>query len=237
MYLEMPFTFRRDILLGLLPLQNNSVYANVQLTAPAILGTTAVSPLFVAGAIPATLSNSANAITVKPTYNFFAIPSPNNVNLYGFFVARSYMLLSQPNNTVSNTGAEALQYSIPNNFYLVSMLSTIRDGNGDLVDVPTAMDYPYLNYNNTARVDRKSIRTKLAAQELYYGAIPCGPGQMLWDGASSGVLQNSAWSTAFLDMYLANNPQLRADIAAGTTTPISYSVCREQLVPAQVQVL
>jgi len=237
MFLILPFTFRQDILLGLLPLQNNSVYANVQLTSPAVLGTTAVSPMFVAGAIPATLSNSANAITVKPIYNFFAIPSPNDPRLYGYFVARSYMLLSQPNNSVNNTGAEALQYSIPNNFYLCSMLATIRDGNGDLVNIPAAINYPYLNYNNTTRVDRKPIRSKLAAQELYYGSLPCGPGQMLWDGASSGVLPNSAWTTSFLDMYLANNPQLRADVAAGLTTPLSYSVCREQIVPAQVQVI
>jgi len=237
MNLELPFTFRKDILLGLLPLQNNSVYANVQLTAPTMLGTTAASPLFVAGAVPATLSNSANAITVKPTYNFFAIPAPNDPRMYGFFVGHSYMLLSQPNNTVSSTGSEALQYSIPNNFYLVAMLATLRDGAGALVNVPTVIDYPYLNYNNTTRVDRKPILTKMAKQELYYEAIPCGPGQLLWDGASLGVNPNSAWTSAWLDMYLANNPQLRMDIASGTTTPVSYAVCREQIVPAQVQVI
>jgi hypothetical protein len=38
-------------------------------------------------------------------------------------------------------------------------------------------------------------------------------------------------------MYLANNPQLVADVQASYSSPGSFSILREQLVPAQVNLV
>lgn len=236
-YLNLPYVLRQDLLLGLLPLQNNSIYANISLTCPSILGATASSPLFISGGVPSTFTNSANAIVCQPTYNFWAIPSPNDAKLYQYLVSYSCMLLSQPNNTLSKTGQEAIQFNIPNNFYLLGLLTTIRDGAGALVDCYNYMDNPYLSYNGTARVDRRDIKTRQARQKVFYDATPTALGQIWLDFTDITYINNSTNTSKWLNMYLANNPQYIADVAGTVTLPASYSVLREQLVPAQVQII
>jgi hypothetical protein len=238
MYLHLPYTMRNDILLGLIPMQNNSVYANVQLTCPLLLGATAASPLYVTGGVPGTLTVDSTAIQCQPTYNFWAIPMPNDPKLYQYLVSHSYMLLSQPANPISKTGPEALVYNMPNNYYLLTLLLTLRDGNGALQNIASALDNPYLSYNGTARVDRRDIKTRLARQNLFYEGISSPLGQLIWDGTADVThLSNGANSTKWLNMYLANNPQFIADVVNGLTVPASFSMLREQLVPANVQIV
>lgn len=235
-YLQIPFTLRQDLLLGLIPMQNNSVYASVTLTVPALLGANAGSPLYVSGGVPSTLTATAN-ITCQPTYNFWSIPMPNNPQLYAFLVSHSYMLLSQANNPINKTGAEALQYLLPNNYYLLSLLLTIRDSNNALVNVAQMVDNPFLSYNGTARVDRRDINTRMARQIIFYEGVPVPLGQLLWDGTDISYLTNGTNTTKWLNMYLANNPMFVADVASGFALPGSFSVLREQLVPANVQIV
>jgi hypothetical protein len=236
-YLNLPYCLRQDLLLGLLPLQNNSIYANISLTSPSILGATAASPLYVSGGVPATLTNSANAIVCQPTYNFWAIPNPNDARLYSYLVSHSYMLLSQPNNTLNKTGQESLQFNIPNNFYLLALLATLRDGNGALLDCYNVTDNPYLSYNGTARVERRDIKTKQARQRIFYDSTTSALGEIMLDFTDLTYVNNSTNSSKWLNMYLANNPQFILDIASGVTLPVSYNILREQLVPAQVQII
>jgi len=235
-FLELPFTLRKDLLLGLIPMQNNSVYANVSITSPLLLGTTAAAPLYNAE-LPATCTHKSSAVNVYPHYNFWSIPVPNNPQLYAFLVSHSYMLLSQANNPVAKTGPEALQYNMPNNYYLLSLLLTLRDSTGALADTYSNIDNPYLNYNGTARVDRRKIQPRMARQAMQYEGMPCNLGQLLWDGTDIEYLPNGTCTSKWLNMYLANNPQFVADIAAGFSAAGTFSVLREQLVPANVQIL
>jgi len=236
-YLKLPFTLRKDLLLGLLPMQNNSVYCNVALTAPLVLGTTPEAPLSVAGAIPATLTNPANNINVFPQYNFWSIPAPNDSRLYSFLVSHSYMLLSQANNAISQVGAEALSYNMPNNYYLLSLLLTLRNSGGVLSNIYADLENVFLNYNGTARVDRRRMAARAAGQFIQAEGIQSPPGQILWDATDVEYLPNGTNTSKWLNMYLANNPQLVADVAATFITPGRYSVLREQLVPANVQIV
>lgn len=238
-YLELPFTLRKDLLLGLIPMQNNSVYCNVAITSPLLLGTTAASPLYKSD-LPATATHSASAINVYPHYNFWSIPVPNDPKLYSFLVSHSYMLLSQANNPLTKTGAEALQYNMPNNYYLLFLLLTLRNSTGALQDIYSAtagLTNPYLNYNGTARVDRRLIQPRFARQTLQYEGIPSSLGQLVWDATDVEYLPNGTCTTKWLNMYLANNPQFVADVGAAFSATGSYSVLREQLVPANVQIV
>lgn len=237
MYLRLPFTVRPDLLLGLIPMQNNSVYADIQITLPALLGTDARSPLFVAGAIPATLTMTASATQVQPNYWFWAIPNPNNVGLYQYLCSHNYMLLSQQNNVISAVGAEALQYNLPLNYFLMGMMLTLRDSTQALADPYTSLDLPFLDYNGTARYDRRDIRSRFARQNLFYQAPASGFGQLWYDGTDVEPLSNGSNMTRWIDMYQANNPRFVADIAAGFAINGTYSVLREQLCPANVQLV
>jgi hypothetical protein len=235
-FLSLPFTLRKDLLLGLIPMQNNSVYCNVALTSPALTGITEESPLHVDTTWPATMTANT-AINVYPHYNFWSIPTPNDPKIYSYLVSHSYMLLSQANNPLTKTGAEALTYNMPNNYYLLALLLTLRDSAGALADVYSMLDNPYLNYNGTARVDRRKMAPRMARQLLQAEGIPSPPGQIIWDGTDVEYLPNGTNTSKWLNMYLANNPQFVADIAAGFSVSGKFSVLREQLVPANVQIV
>lgn len=147
------------------------------------------------------------------------------------------MLLSQVANNLPRTGVEAMQYNLGNNFFLLSLLATIRNAGNVLVDVPLAIENPHINYNGTIRVDRRDIHTRNARQTMHYETIASPLGQLLWDATDVHYEPNSTNTAKWLNMYLANNPQFIADIQESVTVPGSFSVLREQLVPANVQLL
>jgi hypothetical protein len=198
------------------------------------LGATAASPLFVAGGVPATLSNSASAIVCQPNYWFWAVPNPNDVTLYQYLASHNYMLLSQGNNALTGTGAEALQYNLPNNYLLMSLLLTLRDSTAALVDPYTTLDNVFLDYNGTARYDRRDIVSRTARQLIHYMGLPGAFGQLWYDGTDLDFEGNGMNMSRWLDMYEANNPRLIADVAAAFAVNGLYSVLREQIVPANV---
>jgi hypothetical protein len=237
--LELPFTIRKDLLMGLIPMQNNSVYCNVAISSPALLGTTPASPLYNA-ALGATTTHKSSAITIKPQYNFWAIPVPNDAKLYSYLVSHSYLLLSQGSNPITKTGSEALQYNLPNNYYLLGLLLTARQSTAALIDVYSStvgLDNVYLNYNGTARIDRRNIRARFARDTYYRRAIPSLPGQLQLDLTDADLDSNGLNTTKWLNMYLANNPQIVADVQSSFSASGSFSVLREQLVPSQVSLV
>lgn len=235
MYLELPFTMRRDLLLGLLPMQNNSVYCSVQLSVPNLIGTTAASPFYVASAVPATLTLE-HSLGCKPTYNFWAIPTPNDSRLYEFFISHSYMLQTD-GYVIQKSGIEGFQYQMPNNYYLMALLLTMRDSTGALLDAYAKIDNPYLSYNGTARVDRRDIKTRTARQIIQNEGILSPKGQLIWDGTDIGYLSNGCNTTKWLNMYQANNPTFMMDIDSSVNLNGKATILREQLVPATIMVV
>lgn len=234
--IEIPFVFRRDLPIGLLALQNNSIVAQCNLTAPQLLGINALSPFYVAGAIPATLSidpAGSTFITANPTQFYWETPSDKT--LYDYFVANSYFLVSVPGQQL-NAGVKGLSYTMPLNYILTAMLFTIRNSTHGLVNVPAGIDNFGLNYNNTTTVGVVGRRIREYLQEIFYEGSPTGLGQLLWDACIfEGEGNNLGSDTAFLDLYQANNPQFFADVAATVTTPGTFSALREMIVPAQIK--
>lgn len=233
-YVEIPFTMSKANLLGLLPMQNNSVYLNIGLTTPTLIGTTQESPLYVASAVPATLTNSST-ITVKPCYNFWAVPNPNDPSIYNFLCSHNYLLNSQGGNVQAATGAGSFKYNLANNCYLLALLLTMRDSTGAFVDIPATLNNACLSYNGTALVDKAEQRIRDARDRIYRLGVHSALGQFMQDFTDVDFLPNGVNSSKWLDMYQANNPQWIADVAAGFSTSGTYAVLREQLVPATVQ--
>ena len=188
---------------------------------------------------PATATLANVVLSAQPTYNFWSIPTPNDAKLYEYLISHSYMLQSDVGNTLNALGLESMQYKLPNNYYLLSLLLTLRDGaaGGLPVDVYTRIDNPFLNYNGTARVGRMDRLTRAARQAIHYEGVPTVWGQLLWDATDIDYLANGMNSTQWLNMYRANNPTFVADLLAGLTAPLTFSALREQLVPAQVKIV
>jgi hypothetical protein len=239
MFLKIPFVISENgLLFGMLPMQNNSVQALVTITTPQIIGTTFPSPIY--GALTyATLS--ATSISCTPIWNFWSIPAVGSSQLYSYLCSHNYMLLSQTNNVLAKTGAEALQYQFPNNYYLMSAFITLRDSTGALSDIlsPTAgLTNVMLNYNGTARVERRPMLDRWARDNYFFESVPCGLGVTFIDFTEGICYESNTLNTAkWLDFYEANAPLLEADVQASFSTVGSYSVLREQLVPSQVQLV
>jgi hypothetical protein len=239
MWLKLPFVMSdQGLLFGMLPMQNNSVQALVTLTTPQIIGTTFPSPIY--GSLTY-ITLAATNITCTPIWNFWAIPAVGSSQLYSYLCSHNYMLLSQTNNILAKTGAEALQYQFPNNYYLMSCFITLRDSTGALSDIlstTAGLTNIMLNYNGTARVDRRPQLDRLARDTMFYEAVPCGLGVSFLDFTAGIAYESNTMNTAkWLDFYEANAPLLEADVQASYSTTGYYSVLREQLVPSQVQLV
>ncbi len=236
MNIEIPFTLRNDLPIGLIALANNSLICQVNVSAPAILGTTPANPMYVASAIPATLLLDPalpTSIIGQPVQYYWETPADKN--LYGYFVSNSYMNISIPSQSFKNTGAQAFQYQLQNNFILIGMLFTLRDSGNNLIDAYSKLTNFFLNYNNTTSVDKQPQAIKEFLQEQYYQGSPVGMGQLLWDATIHEMESNGLIDTSFLDMYKATSPQFFMDIDSSVSAPGTFSAMREIIVPAQIR--
>lgn len=229
--------FDRSSLIGVLPLQNNSTFALKVHTTSAWTGTTQQFPFFVAGAFPATTTLGGAGLTETTEYDFWSIPS--DPGLYADLVGNSYQVQQQLNQTVTATGAQALQYNVPQNQFLVSAHIFAADGNGAFLPF-TALENRKLIYNagSIIPVLQKAGLTR-AAQFIDYGDDRFGflPGYFLWDGEDTTEDLTNTDQAGWIDAYLAAQPQIVTDVATGTVTPVVYSVTRESLVMGAVQVV
>lgn len=225
-WIRVPFTLRDDIALGLLPMQNNSVYANVTITT---------NPQARVFTLASGLVLTASTITAFPSYSFWGIPQ--RPEMYSFFVNNSYVVTSLPNNPITSTGARALRFNLPNNYWLIASMLSVRDSALALVDVRNVLDNLHMVYNGTVVVDFVRHFTRYA-REMYETGRILPHGMLLMDN-SQGVNDrtNSANSSKWLNMYTANNPQILADIVGAMALPGSFSVCLEQLVPNYVKIV
>lgn len=236
MNIEIPFTLRSDLPIGLIALQNNSLICQVNISAPAVIGTTPLNPLYVAsGDLATTTLDTAGTTSMlcQPVQYYWETPA--NKNLYGYFVSNSYMNISIPSQSFKNTGSQAFQYQLQNNFVLIGMLFTLRDSGNNLIDAYKKLNNFYLNYNNTTSVDKQPQSVKEFLQEMYYQGTPTALGQILWDATTHEYESNGLIDTSFLDMYKATSPQFFMDIDSSVATAGTFSAMREIIVPAQIR--
>lgn len=229
-YLEIPFVLRKDLLLGLLPMANTSVHANVELTVSPFVGTNADFP-FHGTANLALVSSVLNCI---PAYKFWGLPT--RPELYSIFTGTSYVVTRQANRPIPNLGMNAISFEVPINFWMLSGVMTIRDAARVLADVFLRINNPHLVYNGTINVDRTNIALKTARDFVHYG-LELPVGHLMFDYTHTGNKDsNSANSSKWLNMYQASNPVLFADVT-GIEIPGSYDITLERLAPNHVQVV
>lgn len=235
MYLDYSFLLRKDLPFGLVPMQHNAIYANVTLAIANLIGTTWDFPFRTAAAVVVTDTAPVLAINCLPTYNFWGLP--RDPNLYQFFVNNSYVLTSLPRNPIASIGARAIAFDFPLNYWLISMMLTIRQSGEQLINARNLIDNGTLVYNGTIHVDRSDRRTRVAREMLQTGRqLPFGT--VMYDGALTNNLEgNSLNMSRWLNMYQANNPTYFADVLAGFTVPGVYDVLLEQLIPNYVTVI
>lgn len=236
------FALDRESLLGALPLQNNSTFANM---TRQINGTIVgagpnnhKAPMFTAGAVPGTLLSSLTW-TVNSTYEYMSVPADEG--LYRAMVQNSYQIQEQTNLTVNATGAGSLVWDIPQNQYLVAAHATLFDSQGNLLPVGSGgLSVLRLEYNAGAVIPvQKFADRDRAAQYMDYGDDRTWQGgYRFWDGEDTTEHIARADQMGWVDTYAAATPQLVADVAATIANlPISYNVCRESVVAGSVQVV
>lgn len=238
-YFETPYVWNRETMLGLLPLQNSSTYAQITYQmASAMLGTDAGSPIYVASAIPSTLtySSSGSTLTALPRYDFWAVP--NNPALYQTFILNSFQIIEQSNNPLPSTGAGALKFQFPLNSYLLANTLVLRNASNALVNVNSVVSSIYMQYNSNVTPFKTDLGIHEFAQYQFYRNDWSQLGTVIWDGTATGQQVNVSDETGWVDLYSVSNPTFIADIVSGSITlPATYSLTRAQLVPADVKVV
>lgn len=223
-YLRLPFVLREDLPLGLIPMQNNSIYATVTFLVNTINN-------FIQNVDTVNVTVTLENVKITPVYNFWAIPA--DVRVYQFFVNNSYILSSYPKNAITSTGSKALKFNFPNNYWLLAALFTIRNTSGVLQDIYSVIENPHLVYNGTITVDLSPIKARVAREFYDYGReMP--KGILLFDG-TMGVDRdvNNTDTSKWLNMYQANNPVYYADCSVQG----EFDVLLEQIVPNYVKIV
>lgn len=231
------YAFDRDTLLGALPLQNNSTYALKTHTLNALGGGNNSFPLFVSGGLPGTTIPTIS-LTETTQYDFWSVPS--DPGLYQEMVSNSYQVQEQVNQTISATGTQAFVYNIPQNMFLIALHIIARDGSTTQVPLPfNGLGKRYLQYNAGSVLPVvQPVGQLRAAQYLDYDRDTfLFPGYFYWDGEDTTESLTNADQAGWVDCYMAAAPQFLADVLGTLTTPINFSVAREQLVMGAVQVV
>lgn len=232
-----------DSLLGALPLQNNSTYANVSRSVIGALSTTAAlsatvnefnTPFYSAGA---NLTFTLTSYAANSTYVFASVPS--DPGLYLPMISNSYQIQEATNLICSSTGTLALLYNIPQNQYLVAGHIIGTDGNGAVLS-PLGLGRLVLQYNGGALVPIVEQQGRSRAEQflLYaYDAQLSIPGVRSWDGDATSDSIMSTDKMGWLDAYSAATPQLGVDVPSGTAVNIQYNIARESVVAGSVSVI
>lgn len=224
----------RDSLLGMLALQNNSVFATLtRRTVGAVLGSTANFPLYTSTTgITATI-NSWNSYT---QYDFWNVPT--DAALYQAMIANSYQVQEQTGLAVNTTGPAALVYNLPINQYITALHLTMYDGNKAPLAVG-GLSNVYIKYNagGIVPVVLPQDFTR-AADFLDYGYDALGfAGYTLWDGNNTTSNVTNSDSAGWVDTYEAADPQLVADVSSSVAVPLTLSITRESVVKNVQQVM
>jgi hypothetical protein len=238
-WMQLPFTYRKEMMLGILPMQNNSIYLKNTVTGATLLGTDLSTMLSTASLTGVTVA--VQSWTVKPTYNF--LQNIANSQLILPLASTNYLLIRLPNNNVANTGVSAVNWPFPNNFLLTRFHAEFRDSTKKIIPlssgVPLAanLQNPRLSYNGVLLQDNRETIGRQAKQAFESkGGGLATPGHILFDLQDMQEWPNLE-ETQFLDMYEANNPSFMLDLLSGLSVPATFTALMEQLVPADVSIV
>lgn len=230
----------RDSMLGALPLQNNSTFANLTRTIVSTLsgtwGSSSTQLTLPFSAAGAQLTFSLTTATAKTTYLFCSVPS--DPALYAPMVQNSYQIQEQTGITVTATGAQGFSYNIPQNAYLLAASIYGADTNG--VVVPYSwLDPLILQYNSgTIQPVTQYQGRERAWQRLNYNYDPANtPGLRYWDGEETSDDLNASDDMGWLNTYAAASPQLVGTVASTISTNVAVALTREQIVAGSVSVI
>lgn len=227
--------YSRDSLLGALPLQNNSVYA--QLTRQLVGSLTGVdqtAPFYVVAGFPVTTTVTINSFTTDSKYDFWSVPS--DPGLYAPMVNNSYQVQEAANLTAGATGANALKYDIPTNQFLVAThLFAVDRNNAPLGWADLSKRQLMYNGGSIIPVVQDAGTTRADQYAVYGADLGAIPGYNLWDGDATTDQITDTDEAGWVDAYHAATPQLVSDVAANVQAPITYSVTREIIVAGAVQ--
>lgn len=232
-----------DSLIGALPLQNNSTYANIQRTIVGSLSTTAglsstvnqLNTVFYSAG--ADLTFTLTSYNVQSTYVFASVPS--DPGLYLPMISNSYQIQEATNLVVTATGTLALLYNIPQNQFLIAAHVIGTDGNGAVL-TPTSLGRLVLQYNGGSLTPVVEYQGRQRAEQfLMYGydAQWALPGVRTWDGDATSDDINATDMMGWLDAYSAATPQIGVDVPSGTAVNIQYNLARESIVAGSVSVI
>ena len=84
---------------------------------------------------------------------------------------------------------------------------SVYDSTNAPIDVYSYIDNPLIDYNGTAIVDRRDMKTRMAKDNIYYeGAAAAAIGQYWHDFTNIGLHANSMNTSQMLNMYEASHP-------------------------------
>ena len=233
------YTYSDNLLYGLIPLQNNSVFLETKLIANEILSTYGSTCLFASSTTGIDVSDYN--VTVIPHNEFYSVPSVTDggAEVYKELIRYNYIITDQNITVNSSAPDDALSYIIPNNAFLASILLTVRETSSkELKEVKGILEKVFIDYNGTAVVRKNTLNYDLMKFATDYdGGLPFGYGQFIKDFANIGTTENSGEWADFLDLYSANSPTLKSGVTLPSNNPIDVLITREMVVPTKVNVI
>lgn len=230
----------RNTLLGALPLQNNSVFAQLQTTlgqSGASSSTKQGTPFYdVAAGLTVTVSD-----VISATYEFWSVPT--DPTLYAPLVANSYQVQQQKAIVTASSGAEAFKYNLPQNTYLLTAHFLSTDSTGAYIvasgDQMGGFTLARLIYNGgSIRPVQLHPGRHRALQFSDYGAdLGLLPGYFLWDGENTADDLSESDQAGWVDTYAAATPQFSNDVASSVSLNMTTSITRETVIPGAVQTI
>lgn len=230
-YIPIHYTPRKDNLIGLIPLQNNSVFLDVKLDVASVLGSDYNAPI----STSATDVIDNYSMVIKPIIDFYSVPAPylNSADIYKYLIMYNYIV---SDTTVQTTGTgRFLNYNMPNNSFLASIMTTFRkSADHSLLNIDEVLSSMYIDYNGTAIVrNTPSDFDVMKANLLYTGGWNLPKGVFCKDFFDSLNGANGQDWSRFINLYDATSPQLVA-YSTDTAPNMDVNVTLEKIVPVSV---
>jgi len=230
----------RDSLLGVPPLQNNATFVQVTRRLVGALAGTRNDfsmPFYTAGA---NLTASMITATADTTYEFASVPS--DPTLYAALVSNSFQTQEQRGFVVSSTGAEAMNYPIPTNCYLIALHNILTDTNGaglPAFDSTNGLGLLKLVYAGASVIPVRDFPYRERAMAyLDYDFDPLTmPFTRIWDGERTSDDIVSSDNMGWLDCYATASPTELIDVGTSASTALTANITREVVITGNVQQL
>lgn len=223
------YTPRKDMLLGLIPLQNNSVFLDVKFEINNILSSSYVTPF-----VGSNASITDYSGTITPITDFYSVPNPwaGTSAIYEYLINYNYVV--SDSTFVENS--TDISYNIPNNSYMLSFVNTFRNNTTkQLLKIGDTLNEMYINYNGTATVQKVPTAYDLFKMDIdAIGSYSMPTGVYIKDFYNSLYTENGGdWSRA-LNLYDANSPTLTGTLTKSISGGTNVCVTMEKIIPVRV---